>query len=192
LTILINVPRLDLPGGVTNFFRVLKGYLGATQYFEVGCRSGESSRSIIVWRLVSDYWQFHRTLRNGTFSLVHLNPSFKPKSLLRDAGFLLIARAHSVPVLVVFHGWDETFQATVQRRFCGLFRSVFNKAGGFVVLAEVFREQLKAMGITRPVWRDTTCIDDSCFGEEAQSGAPGDQRFMTVRPTKASHWRPNV
>ncbi|HET6630815.1 MAG TPA: glycosyltransferase [Woeseiaceae bacterium] len=162
----MNVPRLDLPGGVTNFYRVLQGHLGVKQCFELGWKSDESGLFARVRRLVTDYWRFHRTLANGTFSLVHLNPSFRPKSLLRDAGFLLIARAHAVPALVFFHGWDESFQATVQRRFCWLFRSVYGKAGGFVVLAEEFRQHLQAMGITSPVYRDATCIDDSCFVEE--------------------------
>jgi Glycosyl transferase 4-like domain len=168
-TVLINVPRLDLPGGVTNFYRVLQEHLAAKQCFEVGGKSDESGAFATVWRLVSDYWQFHRTLSNRTFSLVHLNPSFKARSLLRDAGFLLIARAHTVPVLVLFHGWDESFQATVQRRFCWLFRSVYGRASGFVVLAEDFRQQLKAMGITSPVYRTTTCIDDNCFVEERRT-----------------------
>lgn len=156
-TVLITVPRLNLPGGVANYYRVLKPYLGDTEFFEVGKTGGN-----VLVRLLSDWWRFHRRL-NGV-SLVHLNPSLGSKATFRDAVFLLIARAHGIPVLLLFHGWD----ASILRRFRRTIRWVSNKSKMIVVLAEDFRQQLRDAGVTVPIYLTTTCVEDSAFDHERE------------------------
>lgn len=170
-TVLINVPRLNVPGGVTNYFQVLRNHLGSgRQYFEIGSRANESGSVRRIKRTLIDYWRFHRKLSTEEYSLVHLNPSLGSKSILRDALFLLIARVHSVPVLVFFHGWDDHFQDFIRRRLSLFFRYVFNKAAGLIVLAKDFREQLETMGIGVPIYQMTTCVDNSIFEKQGLEG----------------------
>lgn len=175
MNVLTNVPRLDQPGGVANYFRVLRSYLSPdNEYFEIGAKAGESGKVALVKRALVDYWQFHRKLSRGNYSLVHLNPSLVPKAIVRDALFLLIARAHSVPVLALFHGWDNNFQSLIERRWSGAFRFVFGRAAGLVVLADDFRRQIDAIGVRAPVFRITTCVDDEVFAA-ARAGEPKPQ-----------------
>jgi glycosyltransferase involved in cell wall biosynthesis len=176
--ILINVPRLDVPGGVSNFFLVLCRHFGPDrQYFEIGARSGESGALQVLRRSLADYWRFHRRLASGEISLVHLNPSLVPKSVLRDALFLLIARAHAVPVLCFFHGWDADFQSLIERRFLRVFRTLLSRASAIVVLAEDYRRSLEHMGITKPVSCLTTLVDDQVFDEPLKSASSHTPHF---------------
>ncbi len=163
--VLINVPRLDLPGGVANYFRILRRHFDeGKEYFEIGATSVESNGlTRMVFRLFADYWRFHRRLREHRYSLVHLNPSLASKSLLRDSMFLLIARMHKVPVLVFFHGWEDELQTRIQNRYTSIFSRTYNKSAGIIVLAEDFRQKLIAMGISVPIFRLSTCVDDAVF-----------------------------
>ena len=164
MRILVNIPRPDRPGGVANYFRVLRDYLGAdVDYFEAGSETGETGFFSSIRRLMSDYRRFAQTLRCGEHSVVHLNPSLGPKAAVRDALFLLIARSRSVSVLVFFHGWNADVLASIQRWYGPLFRLVMNKANSIVVLAEEFRTQILDLGVTTSVRVLTTCVDDSVF-----------------------------
>jgi len=156
--VLINVP--PPPGGVANFYGVMRRHLDKSHmYFETGAR-GEVGRFAKLWRLIAEFWAFHKTLSNGQFSLVHLNPSLVRNALSRDAVFLMIARLHSVPVLVFFRGWDAEFQQSVASRFHILFSATYGKAAAFIVLAREFRTSLESMGVQAPIHMLTTCVDD--------------------------------
>src|SRR5437867_2316211 len=99
MRVLVTTPDLKMPGGVANYFAVLRPYLeGIADYHTVGLRSGEDSRTRVVLRLFSDYARFAARLLRGRYDLVHINPSFGYKALPRDAGFLLLAKALQRPV----------------------------------------------------------------------------------------------
>jgi glycosyltransferase involved in cell wall biosynthesis len=168
-SVLITVPRLDLPGGVANYYRVVRRHFRSgtgpeKEFFEVGFKP----RAGLLKRLFSDYWRFHRRLSQGDVCLVHVNPSMNRKAVTRDWVFLLIARLHSVRTVVLFHGWDNKFRKQVQRwHFAWLFSWILNRAEGIVVLAAEFRTQLRDLGITVPISLGTTCVDDSVFEHRA-------------------------
>ena len=164
MRVLITVPRLDLPGGVSNYYRTLRKHLDDHKvYFQVGAVAGESGRWTTIKRLMSDYRRFHRELGRASFDLVHINPSMNLYSIVRDGLFLLIARAHGCPVLVFYHGWNPSAEATIRGRFRRIFRFVYGKARANVVLANEFREVLKALGAREPFFVETMIVDDAVF-----------------------------
>jgi glycosyltransferase involved in cell wall biosynthesis len=95
-----------------------------------------------------------------------------PKSIFRDAIFVLVARAHSVPVVIFFRGWDEGVLSVIKRSFGWLFRYVYGNVSGVIVLADEFRRELRALGFQTPIFQLTTCVDDSVFDH-------------SLRPTKS-------
>lgn len=167
--VLITVPRWDMPGGVTNYWRLVRKYWRSDdalpkEFFEVGCNPKQN----LLQRLFRDYWRFHRRLSEGDVCLVHLNPSMNSKAVIRDWIFLLIARLHSVRAIVLVHGWENGFCQRVRRwRFTWLFSWILNSADEIIVLAADFRRQLRAMGISSPISLGTTCVDDSVFRHHA-------------------------
>jgi len=175
--VLITVPCLELAGGVANYYRTLRPHLdSAKTYFEIGVRPGQASGLAGgwggIWRLLADYWRFHRALRQHPVDIVHINPSLGARSIVRDGLFLLIAKAHGRPVLVFFRGWDPACEAAIRTRYARLFRLVYGRAAVLVVLAEEFRDSLRALGLVAPIIVDTTVVPDSAF-EQEPPGGPG-------------------
>jgi glycosyltransferase involved in cell wall biosynthesis len=170
--VLITVPRLAMPGGVTNYYTALRPYLDAHKiYFEVGRVPGENGRWRRLRRLLVDSWKFHRRLSTDRFDLVHLNPSMDPPSIYRDGVLLLIARLHRRFVLVFFRGWMPAGEA-LMRRHPRLFRWVYGQAGANVVLAKSFRRILGEMGIRPLTFVETTVVDDAAFNTESGGANP--------------------
>jgi glycosyltransferase involved in cell wall biosynthesis len=165
INVLITVPRLEVSGGVSNFYRVLRRHLDSGKtYFEIGSTPGESPLTSLL-RLLGDYWSFHKRLSRGGFDVVHLNPSLLSKSILRESVFLLIARAHAIPVLVFYHGWDRGVLRVIERRFRWLFYRVYGYASALVVLAVRHRNDLNVLGIRAPIYVLTTLVEDAIFSE---------------------------
>ncbi len=168
--VLITVPRWDMPGGVTNYWRLVRKYWRSDdtlpkEFFEVGCDPNQN----LLQRLFGDYWRFHRRLSRGDVCLVHLNPSMNSKAVVRDWTFLLIARLHSVRTMVLVHGWQNSFCQRVRRwRLAWLFSRILNSAEEIIVLAADFRRQLRDMGVSSPISIGTTCVDDSVFRQRIE------------------------
>jgi glycosyltransferase involved in cell wall biosynthesis len=161
MKVLVNVPRLYLPGGVANYYLTLRPYLDDQKvYFEIGATNSRNNIFSSLRRLLVDYFAFYRNLGADQFDLVHLNPSLVPGSILRDGMFLLLAKARGKKVLVFFRGWDMDFEKILRSRFRRLFVFVYGRADAFIVLAEEFRVVLEEFGLTVPVWLDTTVVSD--------------------------------
>lgn len=168
MRVLVNTPDISAVGGVANYYKVLRPYLGPdVEYFIVASRPGEKGGFSFFRRLFRDYWDFACRLRRGHFDLVHLNPSLLPKALLRDAGFLLLAKACGKKVVILVHGWDLRFERSIEKRFLFLFRMIYFRADAFVVLASAFQKTLRRWGYNRPVLLETTAVEDEEFASEA-------------------------
>lgn len=148
-----------MQGGVSALYRALRGYLPEEAlYFTVGARGGEVGLRLIP-RSLGDCLRFLRTVAGGGWDLVHLNPSFGWKALVRDGVLLLMAKCFRIPVAVQLHGWDWNCARAVRQRFGTLFAFTYGMADVFVVLAEEFRVALKEMGIRKPVFVEAVSVE---------------------------------
>lgn len=164
MKVLLTVPRLDMPGGVSNYYRTLRGCLDADKvYLEIGSRPGETGKLRKLRRLLTDYWRFYRALSQGSFDLVHVNPSMDRYAIWRDALFILIAKTFGYPVVVHFRGWIPSVESAVRERFPALFRFAYGKADATIVLAEEFRRGLLQLGVPEPFFLETTVVGDHLF-----------------------------
>ncbi len=164
MKVLINTPELNRNGGVSSYFRTLRLHLPSTvMYFTIAARTSDEG----VWkrfqRLVSDYFSFFCLLRRDEFDVIHLNPSLGTTALIRDGLFLLVAKALGKKAVVFIHGWDVACESRIRRRWLWLFRSVYFRADAFIVLAEEFRDKLVEMGCGRPIFCETTNVEDAVF-----------------------------
>lgn len=164
--VLITVPCLQVPGGVTSYYRTIRPLFDANKiYFEVGARPGNSGPIGWLLRLARDYWRFSCLLRRDDIGLVHLNPSLGRDALLRDALFLLISKVIGIPVVVFFHGWEKDVEKALRIRWARLFRFTYGRADVVVVLANEFAETLRDLGLNAPVIVETTVVPDGLFDE---------------------------
>lgn len=164
MKILMNMPDPEKEGGVAQYCNALKPFFqNDIDYLVVGSRSDSKSSHRSFFRVLIDYVQFFKKMRAGKYDMVHLNPSLGSKAIIRDGIFLLITKAFGKKVVVFNHGWDENFEQLIRRYFPSLFRMVFSRVDAFVVLASGFRSKLNEMGYNKPVFVETTAVDDGLF-----------------------------
>lgn len=111
-TIVSTGPARGLVGGITRHMQLLEqiaGRLGTRlEHVQIGRRQGEQGGKAQVLRLLADYRGFAAALKRaratGQPVVAHVNSSIKPVCVVRDGGFVLIARALKVPVIYQVHG----------------------------------------------------------------------------------------
>ena len=162
--VLLTCPDLDRPGGVAQYYSVLREHLSPmVEYFTVGSRKEPSATFQYIKRVFKDHRTFSERLRCGNYDIVHLNPSLGPKSIIRDGLLLLTAKKYGKKTVIFMHGWDHSWEKIIRRFFLKLFRFVYFRADSFIVLAAEFREKLWEMGYRNPVYVETTVVTDDTF-----------------------------
>jgi len=141
-------PYPGMGGGVVQVVETLKRYFTTSHVtdFHVGSQSYHPFFLTRMRDSLKMLFHFIFLLIIHKFDVIHLNPSFNTKSLVRDGALFLIAWILGQEnMLVYFHGWKpETAQSPLKRL---LFSILFNKAKTILVLAPEFKKQLMEMGI---------------------------------------------
>lgn len=167
MKVLINVPDLDRVGGVAQIYKVLQLEDDANIDYFIIHNKNEKSKIDKLKRLFTKYIDFFQTCRN--YDLIHFNPSFLKKAFLRDSLFVILAKMRGKKVLVYWHGWEQDFEDVVKksRFYSFLFRKSFGKADAFIILGEIFRHKLIALGVDPHThfFVETTIADDTKFSE---------------------------
>ena len=154
LSVLVVSPDPSVPGGVSVFIECMKRHLTAShvESFYIGSKGvGKESALSVMQRLFKAPRELTALVKDKKFDVVHINPSFDAKSLIRDSMLLLALRlAGYRRVLFYFHGWDFAVQGRIQRSFVkrALTRWVLNRAALITVLGDSFRDGLVAMGVS--------------------------------------------
>lgn len=179
--VLIITPRLNMPGGVSNYYRVLKPYLeNGNEFFEIGAKENENSPLQSLMRILFDYFRFLKKMISCRHRLVHINVSLGIKAITRDGVLLLVAKLFKKPVLIFFHGWDINLEQAIEKRYQKVFSLVFNKADGIIVLANEFSMKLKSWKILCPIFLETTVVKDDIFSEPIEKQQPPANHPITI------------
>lgn len=159
MKILVNTPDLTLPGGVAEYLKTLA--LDEEPNIDLFCIH-DNAQTNVAKRMIGKYREFYQKARQ--YDVIHVHPSFGMKSFVRDAGFILLARALGKKVLVTMHGWEDSFEKKVKSSFVlhWLFQMTYARADGYMVLGEIFKNKLKTLGVkTDEFFIGTTVADDS-------------------------------
>ncbi|HMU45691.1 MAG TPA: glycosyltransferase family 4 protein [Chitinophagaceae bacterium] len=167
--ILVLVPDLRLPGGVTNYYNALKLEVSANvEYFTVNSYKQESA-IMTVFRMFKNYFRFFFLLIKKRFDIIHINPSLDRRSFYRDFGFIMISRVMRRKKLVFFRGWNDEYEEKIRKnKFRSyLFRISYAKADRYIVLSGMFKKKLIQMGVPAsvPFSIETTVADSSFINE---------------------------
>ena len=183
--VLILSKELDFGGGVANFVSMLLANLPEyveREHFRIGePRSGKGGFRKLGWPLIDNVRLLRRLLK-GDISCLHLNPSMNWNAFMRDALLLMTARTVRFNSFIVFfHGWDERFVEQIGKHsvYRFLLQRFYGRAGFIIVLAQRFKEQLVALGLSDDrIVVTTTMFEGSIFkgleggqkkGDEIQS-----------------------
>jgi len=155
--ILINAPSFDELGGVANHYKGLSKYFSNyVRYHTVGSRKKHPG----IFYLPYDIICFIFKICFFKVNIVVLNPSLSYKAVRRDEIFLRIARFFNKKVVVFFHGWDRSYEKTLQKNPKKILGE-FYKADAFLVLAKEFKNKLIDWGIDCPIYLTSTKVDDA-------------------------------
>lgn len=167
MKVLINTPDLAQPGGVSKYFLSLKGrFEEDVDVFTIGKRTQQSQVNWI--RLFMDYYHFFKRIHLQKYDIIHLNPSLSIVSAFRDSIFLLLAKTTKSKLIIFWHGWNVTVYDNISNstflRF--LFKKIFFKADAFIVLANDIEKALLELGYDKPIFKETTVVDENYIATE--------------------------
>lgn len=159
---LITHPDLNDPGGVAAYVAKLQDKFAIPMaHCIIGTRPGRAeSRLGLPFRMAADYYRFVKLLGSREYEIVHVNPSLRPKSILRDGILVLLGKLHHKKIVVFFHGWDKSLEASIQRHGQWLFKLLYGRADSFIVLANDFKAALERWGIDRQIHCEVMTIGD--------------------------------
>ena len=162
--VLIHAPNLSTPGGKQTYYAAVKDYFrDEVSFFFYGAQGKKESKLTTLLRMINNYRQFYRQLKKGQFDVVLLNPSLNPKSFFRDSLFALICSWVGVKFVVFWHGWQWEFEEKVVRKILPFFKLTFGKADGMILLAREFQDKLREYGYQKPIYLETTVVDNFIF-----------------------------
>ncbi len=186
--VLITVPHLALPGGVTGLFNLLKlNKKKNIQYFSVN--SSKNKWGVVFLPFV--FFNFFLKLRK--IQVVHINPSLDAKSFYRDMVFTFMAKQlYKRKTIIYWHGWENEFYYKIKNskilKF--IFNNTFGVADVQIVLANEFGESLRNLGYKKEILLEsnvTERVDITSFQKIKTNKADFNLLFIS-RITKNKGW----
>jgi glycosyltransferase involved in cell wall biosynthesis len=155
--ILITLPDIKDPGGVSSYYNAIIPKLNlSVSRFELG---STKMRGGLLYPLM-DQIAFRKSIKSLKPALVKINPSLDLKGFIREGLLAYQTKRYNIPLLVFWHGWERSFERTVEGSLMRFFKSTYGKADGFIVLATEFKEKLEKWGINSPIMISTTNVDE--------------------------------
>lgn len=178
MKLLITCPNLKLLGGVANHYLGLKPYWNEeVKYQQIGKRSKRNG-SGIYWFLI-DIVLFLKNLICFRPDYILFNPSIGVSALKRDFILQKISQILGFKTAIFIHGFDLP---TFERMNKVWLKTNFNQSSLIFVLAKKFKQKLKAIGVTTPIERTSTKVDDRLlkdFNISQRDGKRGDILFLS-------------
>jgi len=156
--ILLIVGDLSTPGGVSVFWNSLLSAFHKKDDFNFDILEiGGHGKNI--FGPILDQWKVHKNIKsNKTTQLAVINPSLLNRSFFRD-GLFAKQLANKLPFIVIFHGWDLDFEATVTKKYINFFLTSFGQAEKIFVLSDDFKNKIIEWGYKGEIILITTTVD---------------------------------
>jgi glycosyltransferase involved in cell wall biosynthesis len=167
--ILLLVPELSLPGGVSGYYNTLKLETNDNiNYFIINKGRPQTAFGTFL-RLITNYCLFFCKVIKGRYELIHINPSLDRRSFYRDSVFIIISRMLNRKTLIFFHGWLDTFEKKIKNSKLKsfLFKISYAKANKYIVLSNLFKNKLIELGVSSETefFIETTVADSTYINE---------------------------
>jgi len=182
--ILIQRPRTN-DGGLANYFNSLKDkFVFDIVFFYRGAKDWPEKKGYFetVFRIINDYISFAKIVHKKEYSLIHLNIFFDFKGLLRESVFLIISKLFKRKVIVFFRGWNMSTKERIEKHYLSLFKLIYFKADSIIVLSSTEQKILKSWGYKKPLYIETTVVDDSLIKSVSRE-------FLDTKFTNVQNYR---
>lgn len=159
--IIITVPKLSTPGGVSAFWNALLPEFYKSEEIQVTTLEIGGHGSNVFGPLL-DQRNFSREVVKDT-DLVFLNPSLGFRSFFRDGLFARKLAKKGIAFVAFFHGWDLDFETKVSTKYLSFFKTSFGNARTLFVLSQKFAITLREWGYKGTIVVETTTVDGTLF-----------------------------
>jgi len=167
---LILVPSSKIAGGVSNYYQVLKPYLGnGFDYMTRGrrVRIKKFDKAILLLCYVLDY--IHFFIKIPFYGSVIINHSLAKEAMYRDAIYIRIARLFKKNVTVFFRGLDPKIQDQIDNGEVSGYKNHLFLADRMIVLSSKFERKLYDWGFKGQVIKETTIVDPHLLTKKVDS-----------------------
>lgn len=186
--VLITVPHLALPGGVTGLFNLLKlNEKENIEYFSVNLTKGKGNKVLLPFVFLIFFLKLRK------IQVVHINPSLDAKAFYRDMIFAFIAKnLYKRRTIIYWHGWQNEFYSKIKNskilKF--IFNYTFGAADIQIVLANEFAQGLRNLGYKKEILLEsnvTENVDSSSIQKIKTNNSDFNLLFIS-RITKNKGW----
>lgn len=176
--IVITVPKLSAPGGVSAFWNALLPEMNKWEDVLLDTLEiGGHGKNLLG--PLQDQLNF-RKVTKSELDLVVLNPSLGSRSFFRDGLFAKRLVKKNIKFVVFFHGWDAQFEKKVTKKYISFFQTSFGQATRIFVLSDDFKQKLKQWGYQGTVVVETTTVDKTLLADFS-----GEEKFRNMaRPSE--------
>lgn len=159
--IIVTVPKLTLPGGVSAFWNALLPEFEKMESIRFRALEIGGHGKNVFGPLI-DLWNLRKET-NAPSDLIVLNPSLGSRSFFRDAFFAKYLIRKNKPFVIFFHGWNLQFQERIDKKYISFFQTTLGKAKKIFVLSNDFKNKIIEWGYKGEVIVLTTTVNADLF-----------------------------
>ena len=169
IKILILTPNLNLPGGVSNYIKLLVKELDGkkfqVKYLSIGKTDSLFIQIFYPILILVQLIRLKKILKKFQPDIVHINPSLSIIAIIRDFIFLRTIKKEGYPVLLFIHGWQKKisnrFENPIWKHY---FKKQFEMADAIVVLANEFKNILLTLGLNpHKIYVSSTMVESAQY-----------------------------
>jgi len=166
-SVLLVIPDLRIPGGVSEFNNLLLKHseISISTFILSGAGKKVSGfKKTILFAYDIFRFLYHILLFSG--SVVHLGPSLGINALRRDSVFCWIAKAARKYVFVQWHGWNPINEKILSGRRLRFIDKTLFRADHIRFLSPSFERFIKGKGFKNRTSVGNTFVDDDIFNNK--------------------------
>ena len=168
--ILLVTPNLNLPGGVSEFNKLLLKHSSLPIKTFVLSGAGKSMAGFFKNFLFGyDVIRFLFKLIICSARIVHLGPSLGINALKRDAVFCWIAKAAGKKVYMQWHGWNPANESIFTGHLLKILKKTLFRADHIRFLSPSFEKVIVSKGYNNGTSLGNTFIDDDIIRDSAKA-----------------------
>lgn len=160
--VLVVTPSFSIPGGVTEFNKMLLYYSSSSikPFFLSG--AGRKQNKIIKQLVfLYDFLRFTFIILFSSVKIVHLNPSLGSNAIQRDGLLCYIAKLFNKKVYIHWHGWNPDNEYLLEGKSLKFIKRTIFKADHIKFLSLSFSNLFVAKGYKNKTSLGNTFIDNA-------------------------------
>lgn len=160
--VLVVTPSFSIPGGVTEFNKMLLNYsCNSIKPFFLSGAGRKQNKIIKQLFFLFDLLRFTLIILFSSVKIVHLNPSLGNNAIKRDGLLCYIAKLFNIKVYIHWHGWNPDNEYLLEGVSLNFLKRTIFKADHIKFLSSTFAKLFIEKGFTNKTSIGNTFIDDA-------------------------------